>query len=159
MKYRLFLAAALATLFLVPAPLAAQTPEPDTRKEAVIRQLLDVLRAADLMVGAMEANVPAQRAASAATGIPPVFWDRLMTAVRAQKGELLDSLVPIYARAYDLSELDALLAFYKSPLGRRVIELQPMLLKESTQAGQLWGERIGASVGEQLASEGIALKR
>ena len=157
MKFRLFLAGALAALILVPAPLAAQTPSPDARKTAVIRQLLDVLHAADLMVGAMEANIPAQRAASSVAGIPPVFWDRLLDAARARRGELLEALVPIYARAYDLPELDALLAFYKSPVGQRVIELQPMLLQESTQAGQLWGETIGAAVGEQLAREGVQL--
>jgi hypothetical protein len=157
MKYRWLLAGALAALVLVPAPVAAQTPASDARKEAVIRQLLDVLHAADLMVGAMEANVPAQRAASSAMGVPPVFWDRLLAAARARRGELLDALVPIYARAYELSELNALLAFYKSPIGQRVIELQPGLLQESTQAGQLWGERIGAAVGEQLAREGVQL--
>ena len=157
MKYRLLLAGALAALVLVPAPLAAQTPAADARKTAVIRQLLDVLHAADLMVGAMEANIPAQRAASSVTGIPPVFWDRLMDAARARRGELVDALVPIYARAYDLAELDALLAFYKSPMGQRVSELQPGLLQASTQAGQVWGERIGAAVGEQLAREGVQL--
>ena len=159
MKFRLLLAGALAALVLVPAPLAAQTPAPDARKTAVIRELLDVLHAADLMVGAMEANIPVQRAASSVTGIPPVFWDRLLDAARARRGELLEALVPIYARAYDLADLEALLTFYKSPLGQRVIELQPGLLQESTQAGQLWGERIGAAVGEQLAREGVQLMK
>ena len=159
MKLRLLLAGALAAFVLVPAPVAAQTPAPDARKTAVIRQLLDVLHAADLMVGAMEANIPAQRAASAAAGIPPVFWDRLLAAARARRGELLDALVPVYARAYDLSELEGLVAFYKSPLGQRVIALQPGLLQESTEAGQVWGERIGAAVGEQLAREGVQLMK
>ena len=159
MKFRLLLAGALAAFVLVPAPVAAQTPAPDARKTAVIRQLLDVLHAADLMVGAMEANIPAQRAASAAAGIPPVFWDRLLAAARARRGELLDALVRVYARAYDLSELEGLVAFYKSPLGQRVIALQPGLLQESTEAGQVWGERIGAAVGEQLAREGVQLMK
>ena len=159
MKFRLLLAGALAAFVLVPAPVAAQTPAPDARKTAVIRQLLDVLHAADLMVGAMEANIPAQRAAAAAGGLPPVFWDRRLAAARARRGELLDALVPVYARAYDLSELEGLVAFYKSPLGQRVIALQPGLLQESTEAGQVWGERIGAAVGEQLAREGVQLMK
>jgi uncharacterized protein len=160
MRSRLLLGASLAAGLLFTASAAAAqapAPAPDARKAAVIRQLLEETHAADQMIAVVETNLPAQRAAM--PGIPAVFWDRFIAGVRAQRGELLDAIVPIYARAFDLAELEQLLAFYKTPLGQRLIVLQPSLLRDSTQVGQLWGARIGQAVGEQLAKEGVQIQQ
>jgi hypothetical protein len=157
MRSRLRLGGSLvAALLLTATTVAAQTPAPDARKTAVIRRILEETRAADQILAAIETGIPAQRAASPA--IPPVFWERFIEAARAQRGVLLDTLVPIYARTFELSELEGLLAFHMTPLGRRLIEIQPAILRDSAQAGQAWGAQIGAAIGEQLAKEGVQLR-
>jgi len=65
--------------------------------------------------------------------------------------KLIDVLVPIYAAHLTRSELDDLVRFYTSPLGQRLTAVQPDILRESTVAGQQWGEVIGRMVGDSLA--------
>jgi hypothetical protein len=105
------------------------------------------------VVGAIEASVPAQRASN--PRIPAVFWDRFLAQARARRGEFIDSVVPIYSRTFELAELKTLLQFYQSPLGHRLLEAQPGVMRESMQLGQRWGARIGADIGQQLAAEGV----
>ena len=135
---------------------AQAAPQADSAKVAVIRQILDVTHAADQMIGAIEASVPAQRASN--PRVPAVFWDRFLVQARARRGEFIDSLVPLYSRTFELAELKALLQFYQGPLGRRLLEAQPILARESMQLGQRWGARIGADVGQQLAAEGVQIQ-
>jgi hypothetical protein len=73
---------------------AQAVSQADPAKVAVIRQILDVTHAADQMVGAIEASVPAQRASN--PRVPAVFWDRFLVQARARRGEFIDSLVPLY---------------------------------------------------------------
>ncbi len=145
----------VAPLVLLASPSDAQTSAPDP-KTPVIRQILEETKTAEMLLTAIETNLPAQRAAS--PGIPAVFWERLVAAARTQRGDLIEALVPIYARNFELSELEGLLAFYRSPLGRRLLAIQPALMRDSAQAGQVWGMQLGMAIGEQLGKEGVVLK-
>jgi hypothetical protein len=108
------------------------------------------------MLGAMETSVPIQRASN--PKIPNVFWDRFLAAARERKGEFLDSMIPLYNRTFTEAELKGLLQFYQSPLGQRLLQVQPDLIRESMQLGQRWGSRLGAEIGRQLAAEGVKLE-
>jgi uncharacterized protein len=155
---RLFLHA-IANAFLILActvGLAAQSDTSvDAQKTAVIGQLLDATHAADQVLNVMEAGLPAMRQAT--SDVPAIFWDRFVDQARARRHELLAALVPLYARTFELSELEALVQFYRSPLGQRLIDVQPALARDSMQVGQSWGARIGAEVGRQLEKEGVRL--
>jgi hypothetical protein len=70
------------------------------------------------------------------------FWKKFRDKARPQ--ELVDMVVPIYARHFTQEELEQLLAFYQSPIGKRMVEEQPLLVKESMEAGAEWGKRIAA---------------
>ena len=154
MRYPLLAALFVAITGVIWAPgEAAAQAQPDPAKVAVIRQILEVTHAADQVVGAIEASVPAQRASN--PRIPAVFWDRFLAQARARRGEFIDSVVPIYSRTFELAELKTLLQFYQSPLGHRLLEAQPGVMRESMQLGQRWGARIGADIGQQLAAEGV----
>lgn len=132
------------------------TAPAETEKTPLIRQILDITHAGDQVIGAIEATVPAQRASN--PRIPAVFWDRFLEQARKRRGEFLDSLVPIYSRAFEAGELKALLEFYQSSLGRRLLDRQPQLMRESMQVGQRWGTRLGAEIGRQLAEEGVQIQ-
>ncbi len=150
-------ACALAMIAALQSGAQAQTGSmPDPGKVAVIRQILEVTRAADQVIGVIEASVPAQRASN--PRIPAVFWDRFLVQARERRGEFVDSVVPLYSRTFTLAELNALLAFYRSPFGQRLLEVQPVIMQESMQLGQRWGARIGAEIGQQLAAEGVRIQ-
>ena len=143
----------LAAAVLTTPLLAQRRAGPvDPAKATTIRRLLDLTGAARLALSGMEAMVPAQRAAN--PQIPSAFWDAFLARARRDLPQLVDSLVPVYASHFSQAELDQLVRFYESPLGKHLSEVQPLVLQESMQVGQNWGAVIGREVGESLARSG-----
>ena len=128
----------------------------DSTKAALIRQLIAATKATDQAVLAMETAIPAQRASN--PRIPAVFWDRFAERARSRRGEFVELLVPVYDRFFSVDELRNLLGFYQSPLGRRLLEVQPDLTREAMLAGQAWGRGLGAEVGRELEAEGVRIQ-
>ena len=155
------LAAAMCGLFLSVSPAAAQQQQAsrpvDPATAASARRLLAVTGATKLMLGTMQTMIGAQRNAN--PQIPPEFWDVFMAHARRDTTKLIDMLVPIYAAHLTSSELDELVRFYTSPLGQRLTAAQPDILRESTVAGQQWGEVIGRMVGDSMARAQGSLPR
>ena len=143
--------------FLVVPTLAAQQSSPvvDSATAATIRQLLAITGTGKRMVQGMETMVPAQRAAN--PRIPAAFWDSFLAHARQDTTRLLEQLIPIYAAHLTKAELEGLVRFYETPLGRRVAEVLPLIMQESMQAGQSWGAGIGRQVAESLAQSGVQM--
>lgn len=57
--------------------------------------------------------------------------------------QLRPELIELYRRHFDEQEMRELLAFYQSPLGRKVLEQMPML---TAQSAQLTQDRLQAAV-------------
>ena len=141
----------IGTVF-VSRPARGQTAE----KAVLIRRLLTVTRAAELAVTAMEATVPAQRAAN--PKIPKEFWDEFLTRARKDMPRFIDLLVPVYDSHFSKQQLEQLVAFYESPLGRHVAKVQPEIAVQSSQIGQKWGAELGAAVGQDLQKRGVKVQ-
>jgi len=60
--------------------------------------------------------------------------------------ELLDAVVPIYQKHFSKSDLDAVLVFYMSPPGQRMLQEMPALMTESMQAGMAIGRKKAESM-------------
>lgn len=127
---------------------AAQAP--DKARLSAARQVLEASGTVDIMVQALKAAIPAQRAANPA--IPAEFWTRFETRMMGDLPQLVDSIAVLYASRFTQQELQGLLAFHRSPLGRRVRQLQPGLVSESTAMGQRWGARIGSEIGASMTA-------
>ena len=104
----------------------------------------------------MESGVAAQRQAN--PRIPAVFWDRFMAQARAHRGDLEDMVIVVYDHHFSTAEVRQLLAFYRTPVGQKMLVEQPALFQESMAAGKEWGRRIGMAVGQQLAAEGVRIE-
>ena len=146
---------ALVTLLALPlgAPLRAQQPAVDPATATTVRRLLDLTGAARLAVQTMETLVPAQR--QAMPQVPAAFWDAFMAHARRDIGQLVDSLVPVYAAHFTPAQLQELVRFYESPLGHRLAEVQPLIAQESMQVGQRWGAALGRQIGDSLSRAGV----
>lgn len=127
----------------------------DSVKAALIRQLLTRMQAADQAIAVMEASLPSQRRSN--PGIPAVFWDRFIAEARARRGEFVEMIAVVYERHFTSEEIRELLDFYDTPLGRKLLVAQPAIAQESSEAGQLWGQRVGAEIVAQLAAEGVVV--
>ena len=141
-------------LLLVPPLSAQQSPPPvDSATTTTIRQLLALTGTGKRMVQGIEMMVPAQRASN--LRIPTAFWDAFLAHARRDTTQLMELLIPIYASHLTKAELDGLVHFYQTPLGRRVADVLPLITQESLQAGQSWGAGIGRQVAESLAQSGV----
>ena len=78
--------------------------------------------------------------------IPPRFVEIMTDVVRTtfQKefGTLMQRMAGVYATLLTPDDVRQMLAFYDTPLGRRMIELTPRLAEAGSQAGSEWGREL-----------------
>jgi uncharacterized protein len=66
--------------------------------------------------------------------------------------ELLDRVIPVYQRNFTRSDLAAITEFYSSPVGVRLLEKQPTVIRESMDAGRAYAQQKMAAVSIQMNS-------
>lgn len=83
--------------------------------------------------------------------LPPGFLEKFTEM--AEPGELVDRVVPIYARHLESDALEAAIAYYETPEGQRFLKAQPAMLRESMAASQEWGKEVARRALEALEKE------
>lgn len=141
--------------------------------DAAIRELMDATNARGNMSASMQNMAKAlpqmlrMRAEAALRNNPKLSEDQrkaemanidrripnIATALQKDLGdpklvdELYNQVVPLYARHFSADEVKALTAFYRSPAGKKSLQVMPMLMAESGQAAQkLMQERITRAI-------------
>ena len=70
-------------------------------------------------------------------------------------------MYPIYGRRFSENELRELIAFYETPLGKKLIRVLPAITQEGMQAGQKLGQSMGPKMQQRilarLSAEGIEI--
>jgi hypothetical protein len=113
---------------LAAAPAAGQTagsPAENSDKRALILKLMEITGTKQRL---------AQTLDFIKKGMPPQAVEVMDKAIKID--ELLEKLVPIYDRNLSAEELQGLINFYDSDLGRKYILVTPVIMKESMQVGQ-----------------------
>jgi len=141
--------AALAILFLV-ATSAFAADIPPKKKQAIrtLLELTGMAKVADQMIGQMF-----EQFAKGAPSVPPEAWQRLKKKMRAD--ELIVLIMPVYDKYYTQEDLDGMIAFYRTPVGQKVIATLPDVSREGFNVGQEWGRRKGEEVVRELRKEGL----
>jgi len=122
---------------------AASASKPPS--EAQVRQLMDVL-GVNRMLGQMNTQMGTLMQQQLPC-VPASYWQGFIDAKGAK--ELSQRMVPIYQRHFTAADISGLLKFYRSPLGRKVINEMPATMAEGMQLGQQWGrERAQAMLAE-----------
>jgi len=78
-------------------------------------------------------------------------WGLLQTEFDVM--QLVEVLIPIYERHLSREDVQALLAFYRTALGQKLISIMPQIMQEGFAAGQQWGVKIGNRIAERVAQE------
>lgn len=141
-----------AALVFAAIPLAAQAPAPPapSAREAKIRELLRVTGSGRLAVQMVDQMLSGFR--KAMPDVPAAFWDELRSEIKPEDFETL--IIPIYEKHYDDADLQGLLDFYDSPLGRKMLREMPDILTESMETGRRWGQGLAEKVIERLRKKG-----
>jgi hypothetical protein len=133
-------ACGLVSVFMVLGLHAQDTAPADAAKSAAIKEFLTVSgtkqamdQMVDQMIGQMKQMAP--------QNMPGDFWEK--ASQRLKSGELLELLVPVYNQYYSTEDLQGLIAFYKTPLGKKMVASMPNIMRESYEVGNQWGQKVG----------------
>ena len=64
--------------------------------------------------------------------------------------QLTEHIARIYAEEFSAEEMRQLLAFYDTPVGRKLIARMPSIVMRSQQAGRAWGQQMARKAIERL---------
>ena len=146
MKKLVLLCGALALLAL---EVRAQTPEYTAKmtrmlelsgSDAVMKEL------PKQMIGMMKQQVPA---------MPDSVSRQIEDLMAEYFPKMLEMMTPIYAKYYTEEDLDGLIAFYESPLGKKMASTQPLILKEVMGVVPQWAAEFGSKMSEIVKSAQI----
>jgi hypothetical protein len=132
-----------------PEAAAASSAPIDPAKEIEIRKMIQVSGVKTTMKTVMERMFDAFKAQNSA--LPAEFWTRLDSEMNMD--DFIEKLIPIYAKYYSLDDLKAVNAFYASPAGQHMIQVQSQVGAEAMQVGQAWGRIEAMKVVDEIQKE------
>ncbi len=121
-----------------------------TSKKEKIRNLMDVTGSGKMGAQVVQALIPSFQQAH--PDVPQQFWDNFAKGLKVE--DLIEQIVPIYDKYYTEEDIDQIIAFYNSPVGKRMISTLPMVMQESMAAGQAWGKQLAEKVAQELKENG-----
>ena len=144
---RAFPVAGLAVVLAAAPLLGAQPAQPRT-KEAAIRELLDLTGSGKLGLQVMKQMIEPMK--KAFPGLDDAFWNKFFSKVNTD--DLTELVVPAYARHFSQDEIDGAIAFYKTPVGRKILAEMPEVVRESMAIGQEWGRKLGELAAQEVSA-------
>ena len=70
-----------------------------------------------------------------------------------KRAELLDMVAAIYAQHFTEAELKDIVAFYKTPVGKKLVTEEPRVLEDGMKAAQSWATTFSDVVVERFRTE------
>lgn len=128
-------------------------------KEADIRQLME-LAGTKATVTRMMSTMEDSMRPLLLHSLPPgeyrerlvrLFFEKLRTKISPQ--HVLDLAVPIYAEYFSDAEIKGLIQFYKTPLGRKWVSVQPRLQGQLLPATREWSKKMGREAMREVLEE------
>lgn len=68
--------------------------------------------------------------------------DHFLPKARTALPDLTRGITGLYAAHFTLAELDQMIAFYRSPAGKKLVALSPTIIQQSMSLGQAWAEGV-----------------
>lgn len=157
------LACLAAVAFLgAAAPAAAQTAAPASTvaqaddlpaRQALVRRYFEAIQFEKLMNSTMEAMAAPMMAD---TSIPadkrPLFREAFLEAFGNVMPQMVDANIGMYAEAFTRDELEQLVAFYESPVGRSVMAKTLVLSRQSGEVLQRFQPILQEEMMRQLCA-------
>ena len=79
------------------------------------------------------------------------FTKEFSSEMKLHRQELMDRIVLVMEKHYTTGDVQALTAFYQTPVGKKLAAVGPRIALESMQVGQAWGQELGRAIGERVA--------
>jgi hypothetical protein len=148
---------ALAVLALT-CPVIAHAQAPDPGRLAAAKEMMEASRVdhqfaqvIPLLLDRLKESF--SRVAPERREIIENVFEQMQSKFVSRRSELLDEIAVLYAQRLEAAEMRAVAEFYRSPVGSKLIDVQPAIMQESILAGQRWGARIGQEIEEEARRE------
>ena len=129
----------------------------DRRKHEDTRKLMQVVGTSGVLKQILDDTIEQQIATMRRLRpeLPDRFWDQFTSDFKrdANPDELIDLMVPIYEKNFSHDEIQQLLVFYSTPLGKKITSTLPEIQRESMDAGKQWGEKVAERLEERMNKE------
>ena len=122
----------------------------DPIKKEDIRKMLVATGAGQMGVQVINQMIGMQRRQN--PNVPKEFWDDFLSEIDAN--ELIELTIPAYDKHLSHDEVKELTRFYESPVGKKLVQVQPQIMQDSMSAGQQWGAKLAQKIVERLKAEG-----
>jgi hypothetical protein len=144
------------------APAAATQPTPakiDPAKEADIRRLLELSGTQQMMLQTVSQMATTMKPLMTNALPPGDYREKLVELFFAKflskdlTTGVLDLTVPLYAKYFTDAEIGELIAFYQSPVGRKLVSVNPQLLSDVQQGAMKLGQELGGECMREVIAE------
>ncbi len=144
--------AIVTLLFVFCVPVWAQQLPADAPSREEVLKLVEVTRVRsqlDMFMSGMIAQMKASMRQSFTAKVPNATEKQLkvLDTVADEMGqqlstdELVAELIPIYQRAYSHDDINAIVGFYSSPAGKKLLDKTPQVMQEAIKVGSSYAER------------------
>ena len=152
-------------VFLLPAPAAmAQAPSPEALSAA--NELLETMhykeQVSAILPGVMKALKPSIVQGRAEVDREyDVLVPVMLEGFKMRLSELSAAAAIVYSRNFSSEDLQALIAFYKTPTGQRLLQKLPAVTQDLMTAGGKFGQSVAEDMRkkmiEELRKKGVTL--
>jgi hypothetical protein len=151
------------------APPASEAPpaleKADPAKEAAIRHLMDLTQTSKLGDNISSYISGQVRSVMGRTLQKPDDLQKFMDAftqkftAAAPSSAVTDAQIPVYSHFFSMEDIEALIKFYESPLGQRVVKTLPQVAQQTQQAGMQIDQKAAIEVLRSMSIEYPELKQ
>lgn len=134
----------LFSLMFAGAALGASAQE--SAKSIKIRVLLSLNGTSRVSMNAVQQIMAQYR--KAYPTLDTAIWKRIEGYYNEK--DLTNLMVPIYERNFSETEVDEMIYFYKTDVGKKMVEKMPLITRQSQEAGKIWGEHIAAKIQKDI---------
>ena len=158
-----FALAVLVSILFASVSFAQQNPSDAPASREDIEKYFDVMHIRDMMKTIMDAMTKQMRQMTheqlkKQPNLPPDAEARMEKITDAMVkdfpfDDVIQAMIPVYQKHLTKGDVDALVVFYSSPTGQKVLKEMPAMTTEGMQAASGIFQKIMAKAQEQVKSE------
>ena len=133
-------------------------PEPvSPTKAKAIRRLLDLMGSEKVGQQMLDQMLPMAR--RSARDVPDSVWADIEKEFSSDltSGNFVERIIPIYSRQFTDEDINSLIAFYESPIGKKLTAAMPTIANEAMAAGRQWGFEVMERIKNRLKQKGYSV--
>jgi hypothetical protein len=144
-------AAAFVLALACALPSAAQQPQPTPAALATARELMQIKGATNMFDPLIPGVIESAKNAILPTN-PGLFKELnevaalLRTRLAARRNEIIDEIARLYAQRFTEAEMKEVIAFYKSPVGKKFVNDEPAVIDQGLARTQAWTNKLSDEV-------------